>query len=142
MNRNNPEEDISCNNRSINRIRLSRWMTKSNCFYSPESLNFVYFSLLIFETPVAYLCHFVNVGPTFPDIIFFSRDDFSRRTFGKTEKRKRGTKRAPWKSKPEVFASNRRLPNKRRSATSIAGELIITRERKKRDEFLETYSGL
>lgn len=75
MNRNNLEEDISCNNRSINRIRLSRWMTKSNCFYSLESLNFAYFSLLIFETPVAYLCHFVNVGPTFPDIIFFSRDD-------------------------------------------------------------------
>lgn len=87
MNRNNLKEDIRYNNRFINRIRLSRWMTKLNCFYSPDSLNFAYFSLLIFEIPVACLCHFVNICLTFPDIIFFSRDGRSVRQRNGREER-------------------------------------------------------
>lgn len=66
--------------------------------------------------------------------VFFPRDDLSWRTFRKMEKRSRD-----WTGK-FLWANAWPLGGTRRDVV-IASELIITRK-KKRDEFLETYSGL
>jgi len=69
--------------------------------------------------------------------VFFPRDDLSWRTFRKIEKRNE-TRSRDWTGK---FLWANAWPLGGTRDVVIASELIITRK-KKRDEFLETYSGL
>lgn len=95
--------------------------------------------------------------PPFPDNFLSTLNDFSWRTIDEAVEKRKGGKRREKRRNETRSRPAGRVPAwewargsahevpRRRSATSIASELIITRKKKgerERDEFLETYSGL